>query len=84
MWIDGASATRVASRGTGPRPPSLRQQFLAQFNAVAEVTQIDPVLYETAEMGTMKGTMGTQSVCPGQAAEVSRHANDVHLLAVRT
>jgi hypothetical protein len=25
----------------------------------------------------MKDTMGTQNVCPGQAAEISRHSNDV-------
>lgn len=32
----------------------------------------------------MKGTTGTTNVCPGQAAEISPHSNDVHLLAVRT
>ena len=32
--------------------------------------------------GTMKGTMGTTNVCPGQAAEISRHSNDVHLLVL--
>jgi hypothetical protein len=31
----------------------------------------------------MKGTMGTQNVCPGQAPEIPRHWNDVHLLPSR-
>lgn len=31
--------------------------------------------------GTMKGTVGTQNACPGQAAAITRHSNDVHLTA---
>jgi hypothetical protein len=30
----------------------------------------------------MKGTMGTQNVCPGRAANFPRDANDVHLLVL--
>lgn len=45
----------------------------------------DPPSYWAGEAtqragGTMKGTMGTTNVYPGQAAETPRHSNDVHLL----
>lgn len=40
------SAAKVVSRGTAQRRPSLWEQSLAQLDAVAEATQIDPALYE--------------------------------------
>jgi hypothetical protein len=56
-------------------------------NRAFDVVRLDArrvILNVRSAGGTIKGTMGTTNVCAGQAALISRHSNDVHLLVLRT